>query len=192
MDVGRQVPDTLADAEVVAADGARVRLGSLWDDADALVVFVRQFGCAGCSEHVAELMPRLGELDALGVRTAIVGSGSPEQMLGFVDRLALHDTRVRVFTDPSLASFRAAGLERSLWGTVGPVALLQLARAVTRGHRNSLPPEGDFSQQGGTLLVKKGGEIALYDRQAHLGDHAPLVDVVEAAMRLRASESILP
>jgi len=190
MDVGGQVPDALADAEVVAADGARVRLGSLWADHDALLVFVRQFGCAGCSEHVTELKPRLPELDALGVETAIVGSGTREQMIGFVDRLALHD--VRVLTDPTLASFAAAGLERSLWGTVGPVALVKLARAVGRGHRNSMPPEGDFSQQGGTLLVRKGGELALYDRSSHLGDHAPLVDVVEAAMRLRASESMLP
>ncbi|HEY8078165.1 MAG TPA: peroxiredoxin-like family protein, partial [Labilithrix sp.] len=139
-----------------------------------------------------ELAPRIAELDALGVCTAIIGSGTREQLEGFVDRLALHDRRVRVFTDPSLAVFRRAGLERSIWGTFGPVALVQLVRAVAHGHRNSLPPQGDYAQQGGTLLVRKGGEIVVYDRQASLGERMAIVDVVDAALRMRAAESVLP
>ena len=47
-------------------------------------------------------------------------------------------------------------------------------------------PDGDLYQQGGTLLVKKGGTVVFADRARALGDHAPLVDVVDVALALRA------
>lgn len=191
--IGDAVPPSLADARVLATNGSETRLGSLWEDRDALVVFVRHFACAGCSEHVTELAPRLAELDRLGVRVVLVGCGGADEIAGFVERQKLDDKHVQVFTDPTREAFRRAGFVRSVWGTVGPLATVRLLRALVRGHENHpFSQRGAFTQQGGTILVRRGGTVALYDRAEHFGDHAPIVDVVDVALTLRAAESGLP
>ena len=56
------------------------------------------------------------------------------------------------------------------------------------GHSNGRA-EGDLYQQGGTLYVRRGGEIAFYHRAKRLGDHARLADVVDIALAARALEA---
>lgn len=172
------------------ADGNRVALGSFWEDSDALLVFVRHFACNGCSEHVTELAPRLAELASLGIRTVIVGCGNPTYIPDFVRRQRLDDKPVTVVTDASLAAHAAAGMIRSVWGTLGPGAAVAFVRALVRGHPHG-SPEGDRYQQGGTLLVRRGGALAFQHTSARLGDHAALVEVIDAALAMRASEALV-
>jgi len=181
---------TLGKVLVEDADGKRVPLGSFWQDSDALLVFVRHFACNGCSEHVTELAPRLAELAALGIRTVIVGCGNPTYIPDFVQRQRLDDKPITVVTDPSLAAHAAAGLIRSVWGTLGPRALVGVFGAIVRGHPHG-SPQGDRYQQGGTLLVRRGGAVAFHHESARLGDHAALVEVIDAALALRASEALV-
>jgi peroxiredoxin len=188
LELGKPVPDVLADARVKREDGSDLRLGDLWKKSDTLLVFVRHFACAGCSEHVTELSPRLGELHDLGVKTVIVGCGRPEHIQGFVERQRLAGKRVLITTDATLAAHEAAGMVRSMWGTLGPVAVLKMLGAMTRGHDNGRT-EGDLYQMGGTLLVLRSGELAFHHRAETLGEHAPLVDVVDVVLRLRAQDA---
>jgi hypothetical protein len=181
--VGQPVPSGLADAVVRDAAGVPHRLGEAWAGRDALVIFVRHFACAGCAEHVAALRPRLPELAALDVNVVIIGSGTPDQLAGFIEREGL----ASCFTDPELAAYRAAGFVRSAWSTYGPRALVQLARAFLRGFRNGRA-QGDPIQQGGTIYVAQGGELRFYDRAEHTGDRAELGDVVDVALVRRALE----
>jgi peroxiredoxin len=176
---GKPVPSALAAATVLDASGGSRRLGDTWSVHDAVILFVRHFACAGCAEHVAALRPRLHELARIDVDVVIVGNGSPAQLAAFVEREEVQD--VACFTDPTLAAYRAAGLVRSAWGTFGPVAVGQLVRAYMRGFRNGRP-QGDLQQQGGTLYVTRAGILAFHHRAANLGDHAPLVDVVDVAL----------
>jgi hypothetical protein len=184
MIVGDPVSSALADAVVRDGAGASHRLGDAWAGRDAVVIFVRHFACAGCAEHVAALRPRLGELAVLDVDVIVVGSGTPDQLAGFVEREGL----ASCFTDPTLAAYRAAGFVRSAWSTYGPRAVFQLARAYLRGFRNGRV-QGDPIQQGGTLYVARGGELCFYDRAHHTGDHAELGDVVDIALGRRALEA---
>ena len=190
VDLGQPVPKSLADARVKLPSGEK-RLGDYWADADALLVFVRHFACAGCSEHVTELSPRLPELDALGVKTVIIGCGSVVELDGFMERHQLFDKRVDVTTDPTRESYRAAGMVRSMWGTLGPVAIVKMIGAMSRGHDNGRT-EGDLYQMGGTILVTQSGEVAFYHHAETLGEHAPLVDVVDVVLAMRAKGSVLP
>jgi hypothetical protein len=176
----------LADAIVRDGAGREHRLGDAWVARDALVIFVRHFACAGCAEHVAALRPRLAELARLDVAVIVIGSGTPDQLAGFVEREVAGE-RLTAFTDPSLAAYRAAELVRSRWSTYGPRALVQLARAIVRGFRNGRP-QGDPIQQGGTLYIARGGELCFHDRANATGDHAALGDVVDVALA-RAAES---
>jgi hypothetical protein len=184
--VGRPVPVELAEASVLDRAGRPHRLGDSWKDGACLVSFLRHFGCTGCSEHVTELSPRLVELSALGVRTLFVGNGEPRFIEGFVERHALADKRVEIFTDPTLAVFRAADLLRSAWATFGPRGIADKVRGLSHGLGWG-GMKGDQLQQGGCILVDARGVVAFHHRSESLGGHARAADLVDVAMRLAAS-----
>lgn len=186
--VGEPVPREIGEARVLDARGQPVPLGSFWASGACLVVLLRHFGCVGCAEQMSELAPRLPDLARAGVRTLLVGNGSPEQLEAFVERHALRGAPVEVATDPSLSVYAALGLHRSAWATIGPRALVEIARAMTAGHPHRAT-EGDRTQQGGVLLVDARGTVRFFHRNRSLGDHAATGDLVEAALRLRIEES---
>ena len=164
-------------------------LGSLLHPGPVLLVFVRHFGCTGCSQNVTDLQPWLRELSERGVQTVIVGTGKPTHLRGFVERFRLQDYAVEAVTDPTRRAHTAAGLRRSWWGTLGPRGLWDLLAGFGRGHLNGLP-QGDTAQQGGTLLlgpeVDGAREVVLQHVNQSLADHAPAVELAEAALALQA------
>lgn len=109
-----------------------------------------------------------------------VGNGAPMFIEGFVEREKLADQPITIVTDPSLAVFEAADLERSVLATVGPAAIKAAWRARKAGYRQP-GIEGDKLQQGGMLLLDGSGAAAFYHRNEHLGDHADPKAVVAAA-----------
>ena len=184
--VGQSVPPNLGGARVVTSTNKVRSLGESWADNDAIVIFVRHFACAGCSAHVADLRPRLEEIAKLGVTTVVVGNGTHEQLAAFAEREKLADHPIELVTDPSRAAYLAAGLEQSWLGTVGPRAIVNVVGLLARGHRNGRP-QGDLTQQGGTLYITRDGVLGFYHHSARLGDNASVTDVVEVA-RARAAE----
>jgi peroxiredoxin len=186
--VGQRVPPALAAVEVLDLDERPRVLATTWSARDVVLVYVRHFACIGCAEHLDVLRPRLAELAQLEVDVVVVGSGTPEQLAAFVEREHLARPGVHCFTDPTLAAYRAAGFVRSRWSTFGPRALGQSVRAFLHGHRNGRP-QGDLLQQGGTLYVRRGGEVAFYHRAVSLGDHGRIADVVDIALAARALEA---
>ena len=172
---------TLAEVRVLDATGHAYPLRDAWAARDAIVVFVRHFACAGCSAHLAELRPRLAELAAMNVAVVMIGSGTPDQLARFVRDQQLGSHPIAVYTDPTLAAYRAVGLHRSWLGTIGPRALGNLAALALRGHSNGRAC-GDLLQNGGTLYVRRGGEVAFRHVSNRLGDHAPVSEVVAIAL----------
>jgi peroxiredoxin len=148
-----------------------------------VLILVRQFGCVGCAVQVTELVPRLDELARAGVRVVLIGNGTPDQLAGFVERNRLAGRAVDLVTDPTLAVYRALGLLRSRWATLGPRALYEMVRAMGAGHPH-LHVEGDAMQQGGAVVVDPRGIVSFAKRNRSIGDHAPASDLVEAALRL--------
>jgi peroxiredoxin len=106
---GQSVPSTLADAQALDGSRAPHRLGDYWRSRPAVVVFVRHFGCIGCAAAIADLAPRLREIDRAGASTVVVGCGAPESIAAFAERNALDDKPVVLLTDPSLGAYRAVG-----------------------------------------------------------------------------------
>ncbi len=188
--VSRPAPRELADARVLDRASHAHRLGDCWKEGACLISFLRHFGCLGCSDHVDDLSPRQLELSALGVRSVFVGNGEPRYIEGFVERHALGDKRVEIFTDPTLDVFRAAGLLRSAWATFGPRGLADHLRLLSRG-RGLGAIEGDVLQQGGSLVVDRAGVVAFYHRSESMGEHARAADLVDVAMRLAASHAAI-
>lgn len=181
--LGRPVPEALARATVLDAAGDPHSFSEAWSQGAALVVFVRQFACLGCSLNVRDLAPRLEQFGKIGLQTTLVGCGPPEAIAGFVERFELEGAPVRVWTDPSLEVQRLAGLHRSFFRTWGLSSLGHTIRALFGGHKMRAP-EGDARQLGGALMVDGAGRVAYYHRSRSLGGHAPAVELVDAALGL--------
>jgi peroxiredoxin len=186
-------PDVGALATVlVQTPKGEATLGSLWQEGPVLLVFLRQFGCAGCSLNVTELGPRAWELERLGVQTILIGNGRLDQLQHFVEEFSLADKALTLVTDPSLRSHALVGLRRSLWATMGPLSVWQILRELGQGHLNRFRPRGDLTQQGGALLLDRERNVVFVHRSRRLADHVPAADLVDAALRLKLRGSGLP
>ncbi|MCA9664439.1 MAG: AhpC/TSA family protein [Myxococcales bacterium] len=181
--LGAAVPAALAEAPVVDLDGQAVAMATLWRERAALCVFLRHFGCIGCDQQVSELLPRLHELDEHGLAVAFIGSGDVQSMRAFREDFGLADKPLSLYTDETLASYRAAGLARSMWGVLGPRALGQTLAAAGRGYRQR-SRAGDGSQQGGALIVDADGVLRFYFRSRSLGDRADPNELVQTALKM--------
>jgi peroxiredoxin len=186
---GDPVPAALAEASVIDATGARVRLDSFWrGDGDAngracIVLLLRQFGCIGCDAQVSELSPRLPDLARAGVSVVLVGNGTPEQLAGFRDRHALEGAPVALVTDPDLVAYRALHLHASIWSTIGPRSMLEHLLLWGAGLRGR-SIQGHATQQGGAMVVDVRGIVCLVRRNRSIGDHVAASDLVDVALRL--------
>jgi hypothetical protein len=150
-----------------------------------LVLFVRQFACAGCSEQVQALLLHLPALRVVAARVVVIGCGDSTQASAFDARVGVTDRGVRLFTDPTLAVQRAMGLPRTFLGVNGPRAVLGLVRAMLRGHPNAWSG-GDYYQQGGVLLVDAQLSVLFFHAQRWLGDLVDIGDLTDAVLAERA------
>lgn len=130
---------------------------------------------------MAALRLHVSEIEAAGARLVLVGNGSPAMAKDFAAKAGL-PASVTLVTDPSRQSYVAAGLKRSALLTLGPKGWIPFLRTLKRGFRQG-PIRGDPWQQGGALVVARGGEV-LY-RQVSTGpsDQADPTSLVAALRR---------
>jgi peroxiredoxin len=175
------LPNALKECLVTDAQAGSHKIGDLLEDRATLLLFVRHFGCIGCSENIGLMAPRFNELQELGVRILIIGCGAPNFIEGFMERHQLLFGPAEVFSDESLSSHQAADLLYSLWGGFRPRALYEMTRAFVAGNV-STGNQGDIKQQAGAILVDSKGMVRLYHQNESLGDHVDPSKVVESAM----------
>jgi peroxiredoxin len=173
--------------EVVARDQRAISFADALGDRTAVAVFLRHFGCIGCTQQINDLVPRLPELDALGVRVVLVGNGDPPFIDEFMRRHNLLATSVVVVTDPSLATYKAAGFDRSTRGTFGLGSIVRRLRAAGKG-ATGYGGSGDLLQQGGAVVFAPDGSVALHYASHAVGDNVDVSDVVGVALRLQGAE----
>ena len=168
--------DDLAKLKILDANDRAIELGSLWRDRTAVLVFLRHFGCLHCREHVAQLLGDVEAVRAVGAELYVIGNGSPSFIAGFREQTGWTGP---VYTDPSLAVYRAAQLERSVGSTLDPRSLTDAWRALRHGSRQGRT-QGDQWQQGGTLVVVPSGEVRWHHASGRPGDNATGAQIVAA------------
>ncbi len=179
------VPETLWTHELLDGDNRPHTLGDLIRGKPAVLVFLRHFGCTGCSQQVDALVPHVARLEALGVCTVLIGNGAPRFIGGFVARQKLDGYPLVLVTDPSLRVYGLVGLDRSVWRTLGPVALAHEIAARARGYF-STDKEGDILQQGGVVVVDAEGVPQFAASARYAAQPVDPALVVEAAVRVAA------
>jgi hypothetical protein len=113
---------------------------------------------------VVQLQPHLAEFENRDASLYVIGSGLPQYIEGFRETTAFTGP---VFTDPSLKVFAKAQMVRSVLASLRP-------RSITNGFKNQKKglrqgkTHGDAWQQGGALVVGRGGHL-LYQHQSTAG-----------------------
>ena len=126
-------------------------------------------------------MERLPEIERLGIGVVRVGNGPPAALAAFARTMNLEERRVTAVTDPSLASYRAAGLLRPRMH--GVRAVIETLLVLGAGYRKR-SRAGDALQLGGVFLVDDAGRIVYHHRSQSPGDLADPSDIVQAALAL--------
>jgi hypothetical protein len=124
------------------------------------------------------LRGRRAEIAAAGADLVLVGNGSAEQARRFQTKVA---PDVPVYTDPARRSYGALGLKRSVRATLGPTSAAAFVGATLRGHRQT-SLAGDPWQQGGLLLLARGGRVLFLQRNRGAGER-PDVEGALAALK---------
>lgn len=129
-------------------------------------------------QQAAALVGIKGDLDSAGVALVAVGSGSHVGARRFVEKLPFTG---EMYVNRNLSAYRAFGLERGLWKTLGPASIIRGIRAMMDGFRQGRT-DGDLWQQGGVFVLGPGSQILFEHRNVFAGDHADLDAVLRAAM----------
>ena len=119
------------------------------------------------------------QIDAIhnaGAELYVIGNGSPSFMAGFREQTSWNGP---LYTDPSLAVFKAAGLKRGVANTIDPRGLFGAVKALANGHRQGRT-QGDTWQQGGVLVVAKGGAVIWQHASDRPGDNAHPGEIIVA------------
>jgi hypothetical protein len=130
---------------------------------------------------VVQLHRRIDELRARA-DVVVIGNGSPSFIDGFRETTGW---RGPVLTDPSLATYKAAGLKRGVLRTLDPRGALRGLRTLSKGIMQGRT-QGDQWQQGGVLVIAPGGEVLLAHASDAPGDNAS-VDEILTAIATRAA-----
>ena len=119
------------------------------------------------------------EIDSIrkaGGELYLIGNGSPSFIEGFRETTKYDGP---IYTDPSLAVYQAAQLKRGVLHTFNPLAVGKTIGAFMRGHRQGTT-KGDPWQQGGVLVIAKGGEVKWHQASERPGDNAEAREIVAA------------
>jgi hypothetical protein len=109
-----------------------------------------------------------------------ISTGTPAMALDFQAQQGIEGT---TWVDPRRRTYRHLGFKRRPGSTLLSLATMKHAlRAWRKGFRQGAT-QGDPWQQGGVLVVRRGGEPVLSFASEEAGDLAPTAEVMAAARR---------
>ena len=86
-------------------------------------------------QQVADLMNEKPRLHEMGVTLVAIGSGTPDQARAFMEKF---NYQGEMYVNPSLSAYKAFGLKRGVWKTLGPTSLARGIKTMFRGfHQGS-------------------------------------------------------
>ncbi len=119
------------------------------------------------------------QLDEMDVALVMIGSGNIEEAQKFIEKF---DLQGEMYLDPSLAVYKAFGLKRGFWKTLGPASLARGIRTMTKGFHQGRSA-GDLWQQGGVFVIGPGNQLHFQHRNKSAGDQAKIKTVLEASSK---------
>jgi peroxiredoxin len=164
--------------EIFDEDGNKIKIVELWQKQTVIFIFLRHFGCVSCRAHAVQIWRDRENYQRGGAKIIFIGNGSPQFIKIFKEDLNIKDAPV--FTDPSLASFRAVGFRRGFLAALGPKSLLNGRKLFKEGHKQgeSFNREtGDLWQLGGVVAINPDGRVGYHYISLATGDFPPEKDL---------------
>lgn len=159
----------LANCVVLTSEGAKLRLGQLWQNRPAIFIFLRHFACIACRAHAKEVWDKR-ELYKDKGNLIFIGNGQPEFIDSFKESLGIKEAFI--LTDPSLESYRAAGFHLGFFYVVQIPTLVNVWKLTKKGHKqvSYTKKAGTHWQLGGVVVVSTEGKITYQHISESLGD----------------------
>ena len=180
--MNRKVPKELAQAQILDETGQPRTVGELWKDSPVVIMWVRHFGCIGCTAQVEEFKPEIQKLRDAKIHFTIIGSGAANFVQGFKERLELD---VPVYSDEKRVTYTALKMRRGLLTMVDPRMLKNILLPFKYRQREIM---GDPLQQGGVVVIRPEGRITYEYISKYNGDHPAPHAVVAAALQGRLNK----
>lgn len=160
----------LAKCNVLDEKGSPVSMGSLWRESKAVLVFLRHFACIACRAHASQVWEHRETYKQNNSNLIFIGNGAAQYIAGFKRDLGLEEATI--YTDPTRAVFRFAGLKRNLLNFASIDSAKNALSLYRQGHRQKqLGAQGDHLQLGGVLVITPDNRIAFHFVSKSLGDH---------------------
>jgi prostamide/prostaglandin F2alpha synthase len=180
----------LEDVVLSDPDGRRVRLGDLWSERPAVLVFVRHFGCVFCRQMAVEIHRARHDFEQADVELAVIGHGSPAQAADFRRQ---QNVDLPLLVDPDRRVYELAGAKvATLPELIGPRQILRGLRAtiMSRLRQGSIAVHqgriiGHAAQLGGVLVIAPDGSVRYAYLSEESGDNPPAREVLAAARAIR-------
>jgi peroxiredoxin len=171
-------------------EGHPVRLGDLWSERPAVLVFVRHFGCVFCRELAVDIHRHRERFAEADVELAVIGHGTPAQARDF---RRLQNVDLKLLVDPDRKVYELAGAKVATIGElIGPRQILRGLRAtiVSRLKQGSIAVHqgkiiGHAAQLGGVLVIAPDGSVRYAYLSEESGDNPPAREVLAAARAIR-------
>ncbi len=170
--------------------GQPVRLGDLWRDQPAVLIFLRHYGCLFSRDYVVALHRDRHRFAAAGARLVAIGPGTPAQASRFLED---HGAQLPLLVDPGRRSYRAAGARTAaLVELVGPRivmrGVIRMVDSRLARRRVSVSPGRMMHhgrQLGGVLVVAPDGSVRYAHISQDASDNPPLREVLSAVRAIR-------
>ncbi|WWC93962.1 hypothetical protein V866_000800 [Kwoniella sp. B9012] len=176
--------------EVVDDRGKKVRFGDLVRNRKTIVIFIRHWYCPLCAQYMNSILAEVS-LDALeeaNTDLIIIGNGSDKMLDGY--RNKSFRCPFKMYTDPTLALYRALGLTRQT-GDGGDAdskgdylvqsAMESTVQTVKRATKMPLRNPGHFTQLGGEFIFDGTLNCLFTHRMTTTRSHKPIRDICEEA-----------
>jgi len=180
----------LEDVVLSDPDGRQVRLGDLWRERPAVLVFVRHFGCVFCRQMAVEIHRCRHDFEQADVELVVIGHGSPAHAADFRRR---QNVDLPLLVDPDRRAYELAGAKvATLPELIGPRQILRGLRAtiMSRLRQGSIAVHqgrilGHAAQLGGVLVIAPDGSVRYAYLSEESGDNPPASEVLAAARAIR-------
>jgi AhpC/TSA antioxidant enzyme len=129
-----------------------------------------------CKLQVAQLRDVVDAIRAKGAELYAIGNGNALAAKDFKEEQKLNFT---LLTDPSLATFQAAGFKSGIASTFG-IKTLKSAVGAFRGGFSQSKTQGHAMQQGGALIFTPGDKELYRYISKEAGDHPDPQELVKA------------
>ncbi|OCF36950.1 hypothetical protein I316_01548 [Kwoniella heveanensis BCC8398] len=180
--------------EVVDEHGKRRTFGDLVRNRRTIVIFIRHWFCPLCAQYMNSILAEVSPdaLEEASVDLIIIGNGSDKMLDGY--RNKSFRCPFKMYTDPTLALYRALGLTRQT-GDSGldedkgdylvQTAMESTIQTVKRATKMPLRNPGHFTQLGGEFIFDGTLNVTYTHRMTNTRSHAPIRDIcAEAGVRL--------